>query len=252
MNGKKIAIIGSGISGLTCGYQLADDHEITIFEKNSYIGGHTHTVEVENKGEQVHIDTGFIVFNDRTYPNFIKMLQETGVSFQPTEMSFSVRNDGINLEYNGNNLNTMFAQRSNLLRPRFYRFLREILLFNKEVRIEAGRDPEVSIGDYLDRRQYSSYFSKNYLLPMIAAIWSMGVAQARDFPLSFFVRFFENHGLLDVTHRPQWYTIVGGSSSYIEPITRRFHERIRLNSPIQSVQREQDGILLTTTLSCKQ
>jgi len=247
MENNKIAIVGTGISGLVCGYHLADmAYDITLYEAADYIGGHTSTSEVTYRGENSRIDTGFIVFNDRTYPNFIALLDSLGVAYQPTEMSFSVRNDHLDLEYNGNNFNALFAQRSNLLRPRFWKMIRDIIRFNKDVR-EAGRnDPDLTIGQYLQRSNYSIIFKDNYLLPMISAIWSMGLESCLDFPLSFFVRFFENHGLLDVTNRPQWYTIKGGSSSYIKPLTSRFHQNIQLDTPVTRVDRQDDSVVLHT------
>jgi len=249
VKGKRIGIIGTGIAGLTCAYHLAPHHQVTLFEKNDYIGGHTHTVNATVGDEQAAIDTGFIVFNDRTYPLFMELLAEIGVTFQPTEMSFSVRNDAANLEYSGANLISLFAQPANLLRPRHYLFLRDILRFNRNVRKDALQSPGITIGQYLDRTGYSSFFHNNYLLPMIAAIWSMGIEQARDFPLSSFVRFFENHGLLDVTHRPQWYTIEGGSSSYIKPLTRQFKDNIRLSTPVKSVERKENLVEIVTDSS---
>jgi predicted NAD/FAD-binding protein len=247
MKNKKIAIIGSGISGLVCGYHLAKkEYDITLYEAADYIGGHTSTSDVEYKGEKSRIDTGFIVFNDRTYPNFIELLQEIGVDYQPTEMSFSVRNDQLNLEYNGNNINSLFAQRSNLLRPRFWRMLKDIIRFNKDVRAVAESDGNLTIGQYLGRSNYSAIFKDNYLLPMISAIWSMGLESCLDFPLSFFVRFFENHGLLDIANRPQWFTIKGGSSSYIAPLTSGFRGNILLNTPVRRVERSGEGVLIHT------
>ncbi len=242
---KHIAIIGSGISGLTCGYYLTKmGADITMFESEDYIGGHTHTVETDFEGEQAAIDTGFIVFNDRTYPHFIKLMEEIGVGYQPSEMSFSVRNDNLDLEYNGSSINGLFAQRTNLLRPKFYRMLSDITRFNKEVRTIGEAEGETTIGDYLQRTNYSPLFKNNYLLPMIAAIWSMGTEDCLEFPLHFFVRFFDNHGLLDLTNRPQWYTIKGGSSSYIEPLTGAFKERIRLTSKVTGVARSEAGIVV--------
>ena len=189
MKDKNIAIIGTGISGLTCAYYLnKKGAEVTLFEAADYIGGHTHTVQTGVDDEQAAVDTGFIVFNDRTYPSFIALMEEVGVGYQPTEMSFSVRNDSLDLEYNGNNINSLFAQRSNLLRPRFYRMLSDINRFNKEVRTLADTEDEATIGEYLQRSNYSSLFKENYLLPMIAAIWSMGTEDCLDFPLRFFVR----------------------------------------------------------------
>jgi predicted NAD/FAD-binding protein len=245
MQTERIAIVGTGISGLACGYYLARaGKDVTLYEAADYIGGHTHTVDVDYQGEQSRIDTGFIVFNDRTYPRFIKMLEETGVDYQPTEMSFSVRNDQIGLEYNGSSLNTLFAQRSNIVRPRFWRMLADIMRFNKDVRKVAAQDDRLTIGDYLAHASYSELFRDNYLLPMISAIWSMGLESCSDFPLSFFVRFFDNHGLLDISNRPQWYTIKGGSSSYIEPFTRNFADKILLSTPVQRVERQADGVVV--------
>lgn len=245
MKNSRVAIVGTGISGLTCGYHLSRaGFAVTLYEAADYIGGHTHTVEVNYHGEQSRIDTGFIVFNDRTYPRFRAMLDETGVAYQPTEMSFSVRNDQIGLEYNGSTLNTLFAQRSNLCSPRFWRMLADIVRFNKDVRKVAQHDQQLTIGGYLAQSSYSRLFRDNYLLPMISAIWSMGLESCRDFPLSFFVRFFENHGLLDIANRPQWYTIPGGSSSYIVPFTRGFHDKILLNTPVKGVERNEDGVIV--------
>ena len=201
-----------------------------------------HTVEVEKEGEVSNIDTGFIVFNDRTYPNFIALMEKIGVMSQPTEMSFSVRNDAIDLEYNGNTLNSLFAQRSNLIRPPFLRMVADIVRFNREVRRAADEDQRRTIGDFLAEKKYSTLFKENYLLPMVSAIWSMGLLSCMDFPLQFFVRFFDNHGLLNIINRPQWYTIIGGSSSYIAPLTTTFKDRIRLNTPVLRVEREENQV----------
>lgn len=247
MNRKEIAIIGSGISGLTCAHKLAPHHNIRVFEAADYIGGHTHTVRVEKDGEISDIDTGFIVFNDRTYPNFIKLIDSLAVKYQPTEMSFSVKNEKIDLEYNGNNLNTLFAQRRNLLRPKFWSMVREIVRFNNEVREAASKSGTLTIGQFLQSMRYSDLFKENYLLPMISAIWSMGLESCMDFPLQFFVSFFETHGLLDITNRPQWYTIEGGSSSYVEPLTAGFKDRISLNSPVLRVERPGNRIKVITS-----
>ncbi|MGB3212898.1 MAG: FAD-dependent oxidoreductase [Desulforhopalus sp.] len=246
MRRREVAIIGSGISGLTCAYTLAPDCNIRVFEAADYIGGHTHTVRVEKDGEISDIDTGFIVFNDRTYPNFMAMMDKLGVRYQPTEMSFSVKNNKIDLEYNGNNLNTLFAQRRNLLRPRFWSMVRDIVRFNQEVRKAADEHGLQTIGQFLEGKKYSDLFKENYLLPMISAIWSMGLESCMDFPLQFFVRFFENHGLLDITNRPQWYTIDGGSSRYIEPLIADFRDRISLESPVLRVKRADSGVHITT------
>ncbi|MEL7291781.1 MAG: NAD(P)/FAD-dependent oxidoreductase [Pseudomonadota bacterium] len=242
----KIAIIGTGISGLTCGYYLHKRHDVTLFEANDYIGGHTATVDVELDGKSYAVDTGFIVYNDRTYPNFIKLMNEIGVTGKPSQMSFSVRNDDNGLEYNGHTISTLFAQKRNWLNPKFYGFIFEILRFNRMVKEVAKKveHSEQTLGDFLSQHAFSDFFSENYILPMGAAIWSSTLADMRAFPLSFFARFFLNHGLLDVTNRPQWYVINGGSREYIKPLTQGFADRIRLNSPVENVMRDQAGVTL--------
>lgn len=242
----KIAIIGCGISGLTCGYHLHKHHDITLFEANDYIGGHTATVDVTVGGKSYAIDTGFIVYNDRTYPHFIKMMDEIGVKGSPTQMSFSVRNDANGLEYNGHTLTSLFAQKRNWFNPKFYGFIGEILRFNKLAKLsvdDLSCDSQ-TLDMFLKKNGFSDYFCSNYILPMGAAIWSSTLADMRSFPLRFFLQFFLNHGLLDVVNRPQWYVIEGGSRAYIEPLTRGFSANIRLNSPVTSVRRDAVGVTL--------
>jgi predicted NAD/FAD-binding protein len=244
MSGCKIAIIGSGISGLTCTHLLSKSHDVTVFEANDYIGGLTHTVLVKIDGESFMIDTGFIVCNDRNYPNFFKLMKKLEVEIMPTEMSFSVYNPSLNLEYNGHNLNTLFSQRLNFFRPSFHRLLKDILHFNRESKaaIAAGEIAAISLDQFIIDKKLSTQFRENYLLPMVAAIWSCSLTQAGRFPLAFFLRFFLNHGLLDIKNRPQWYVITKGSSSYIEPLTAGLSERIHLNSPVQRATRTESGI----------
>ncbi|WP_112477854.1 NAD(P)/FAD-dependent oxidoreductase [Vibrio variabilis] len=244
----KIAIVGTGISGLTCGYYLHKDHEVTLYEANDYIGGHTATIDIEHEGKHYAVDTGFIVYNDRTYPNFIKMMNEVGVRGNPTQMSFSVKNAANGLEYNGHTIPTLFAQKRNLLNPTFYRFIFEILRFNKLAKASADDDSlvEQTLGEFLQSNDFSDYFTQNYILPMGAAIWSSTLADMRAFPLRFFLRFFLNHGLLDVVDRPQWYVIEGGSRAYIEPLTQGFANCIRLNSPVSRVERDDNGVSVTS------
>ena len=242
-----IAIIGAGISGLTAAYHLRHKHNITVYEAAPRIGGHTATIDVEHKGRHYAIDTGFIVYNDWTYPNFIELMQELGVETQPTEMSFSVRCDQSGLEYGGNNLNTLFAQRRNLLRPSFHRMLRDILRFNREAirDLESGRiSATTTLGEYLVDNRYGEAFIYQYLLPMGCAIWSASTERMVDFPLLFFTRFFKNHGLLSVNDRPQWHVIKGGSRRYLEPLIREFSGAIRLDARISSVRRRQDSVEL--------
>ena len=243
----KIAIIGSGISGLTCGYLLHKEHDISMFEASDWIGGHTHTVDLKIKGQSYAVDTGFIVFNDWTYPNFIKLLDQLGVRSKATQMSFSVHDTDNKLEYNGNTLNSLFAQRSNLLSPGFWGMLRAILRFNREAVRDLDEQriaSDIRLGDYLQQRGYGSRFTEHYIVPMGAAIWSMSLTEMLGFPLQFFVRFFKNHGLLSVTNRPQWRVIEGGSSSYVTPLSAGFADKIRLNCPVKRVERDKDGVLI--------
>ncbi|MCS3471297.1 putative NAD/FAD-binding protein [Pseudomonas sp. JUb42] len=243
----KVAIIGSGIAGLTTAYLLARKHDITVFEAADWVGGHTHTVDVAVADRPYSIDTGFIVFNDWTYPNFIRLLNQLKVDFKATEMSFSVSDPATGTEYNGNNLNSLFAQRSNLLSPRFWGMLRDIMRFNREAIDDLQNRriaDDTTLGQYLESGGYGRRFIEHYIVPMGAAIWSMSLADMLGFPLQFFVRFFKNHGLLSVNHRPQWQVISGGSSRYIEPLTRSFAQHIRLNCPVQRVERDAAGVLI--------
>jgi predicted NAD/FAD-binding protein len=245
----RIAIIGSGISGLTSAYLLSRRNEVTVFEAADWIGGHTHTVDIEWQGQRYAVDTGFIVFNDWTYPNFIRLMDRLGVVSRPTEMSFSVNDPQSGLEYNGNNLDTLFAQRSNLLSPGFWGMLRDIMRFNRQAvaDLDGHRiEPGMSLGDYLHERNYGQRFIHHYIVPMGSAIWSVSPADMLRFPLHFFVRFFRNHGLLSISQRPQWRVIEGGSRSYVEPLCKSFSERIRLSCPVMSVRRDDNGVVITS------
>jgi predicted NAD/FAD-binding protein len=240
----KIAIIGSGISGMTCAHLLQQDHHVTLLEQNDYLGGHTATNQLEIEGKSYAVDSGFIVFNDRTYPLFNKLLAKLGIQAQPTEMSFSVVNPELGLQYNGHNLNTLFAQRSNLFKPHFYKFISEILRFNKLAKQAVDAEPSLSVGQFLTEHGFSTMFQENYLLPMGAAIWSSTLNAINQFPMQFFARFFVNHGLLDVTNRPQWYVIPGGSQQYIKPLLAGLEGNIHLNSPVHNVQRSEQGVTI--------
>ena len=242
----KIAIIGSGISGLTCAYHLHQEHDITLFEANDYVGGHSATQQVKAQSGDYAIDTGFIVFNDRNYPHFTKLLNEIGVECQPTQMSFSVRNEQSQLEYNGHSISSLFAQKSNLVRPSFYRFIFEIIRFNREAKeaLAAQNLEGLSLADFLSRNHFSEYFCQNYILPMGAAIWSSTLADVRELPLRFFLQFFANHGLLDLKNRPQWFVIKGGSREYVEKLIAPFKDKIRLNAPVEQVLRNENGVRL--------
>ena len=244
---KKIAIIGAGISGLTAAYKLAQNHEVHVFEAGAKIGGHTATKQVQVGGRRYQIDTGFIVFNDWTYPNFIQLMDELGVASRPTSMGFSLSCRRTGLEYSGSGLGGLFAQRRNLLSLSHWRMLRDILRFNREAAQHLKFNvisESVQLGDYLKRHSYSEEFRRFYLIPMAAAIWSSGPGEVEQMPVRFFVQFFMNHGLLNIKNRPQWRTIEGGSSSYLEPLTRSFSDRIRLNCPANSIRRGKEGVLI--------
>ena len=239
----RIAVIGGGIAGNTAAYHLCREHDVTLFEAASHLGGHTHTHDIEWAGRHYAVDTGFIVFNDRTYPNFQRLLNALGVAYEPTEMSFSVRDDGADLEYNGHSLNTLFAQRRNLVRPDFLRMLKEILRFNREAprSLEDG-SADQPLGEYLRRQGYSDDFVNRYIVPMGAAIWSTDPLQMQQFPARFFIRFFVNHGLLSLNDRPQWYVIRGGSREYLAPMSAGYAAGIRLDTPVESVTRLPHGV----------
>ncbi len=246
---RRIAVVGSGIGGMAAAWYLSSRHRVTLFEAGDRLGGHTATVDVELEGRHYAIDTGFIVFNDWTYPHFQRLLARLGVLTQPTEMSFSVHETARDFEYNGHTLASLFAQRRNLLRPSFYRLLRDILRFNREATraLESGDlDPTMTLGEWLEANGYGEAFQRRYLLPMGAAIWSGSLQELRDFPLQFFVRFFRNHGLLSVNDRPQWHTLVGGSRSYIPALTAPYAGRIRLSTPVRGIRRLANGVELRT------
>ncbi|MGP1718151.1 MAG: NAD(P)/FAD-dependent oxidoreductase [Methylophilus sp.] len=241
-----IAIIGSGIAGNTLAYHLHQQHQVTVFEANDYIGGHTHTHQVSIAGETHLVDTGFIVFNDKTYPEFERMLRTTGVAWRDSDMSFSVRNEVTGLEYNGTSINSLFAQRRNFLSPAFYRMIRDIMRFNKQALALLAPGNEITLGEYLAQNGYSPQFVRDYIVPMGAAIWSTDAEQMLNFPARFFVRFFHHHGMLSINDRPQWRTIKGGSANYLEKITAGYRQRIQLNCPVTAVHRDVDGVTLTT------
>lgn len=239
----RIAVVGSGISGMLVARLLQRAHHVRLFEASGRLGGHAHTHDVAAYGGLFSVDTGFMVFNRRTYPNFVRLLEHLGVEAQPSDMSFSVHVERTGLEYNGSSLNTLFAQRRNLLRPSFYRMLRDVLRFGNEAR--AVETVDCPLGEFLDQRRYSREFCEHYLLPMAAAIWSCPPARVRVFPLRFLTRFFENHGLLDVRNRPQWYTVAGTSRRYVEALMGPLQDCVRLNSPIERISRQADGVCLS-------
>lgn len=241
-----IAIIGGGIAGLTCAWRLAGHHQVTLFEAAPSLGGHTATVDVATPQGNYAIDTGFIVYNDRTYPRFMGLLSELGIRGQKTQMSFSVHNPRSGLEYNGHTFSSLFAQRRNLVNPVFWGLLKEIVRFNRRAKSALAEevDPQATLQTFLEQHQFSAFFARHYILPMGAAIWSSSLQEMRRFPLGLFLRFFENHGLLDITQRPQWYVVPGGSREYIRAMLSQLGDRlsVQLNSPVQRVIRSHDGV----------
>ena len=245
----RIAVIGGGIAGMMSWYLLRRQHDVTLFEANAYLGGHTATVDVNVGGKNYAIDTGFIVFNDWTYPLFNRFLLELGVDYQHTTMSFAVSAPKANLEYNGNNLSTLFAQKRNLLRPSFWRMLRDIVRFNKTAKamLDANdADLDLPIDTFLTKHKFGKELRDHYLLPMGAAIWSAGLTAMPDFPLRFFLQFCKNHGLLNITDRPQWSVVKGGSREYVKAMLKKCGQAgILLDRPIAKVTRSSEGVCIT-------
>jgi len=246
----RVAVVGGGISGLSAALMLSRQHDVTLFDDNPWLGGHTHTVDVFEGDQRIAVDTGFIVFNDRTYPNFLDFLDRLGVGRQDSDMSFSVRCDTTGVEYNGSTLMTLFARPANAVSPKFLRMLRDIVSFNKRViaDVDQGRlDNSVTLAEYISQENYGEWLSSKYIGPMVAAIWSSSVSQALAMPVAFFGNFFVNHGLLDIVNRPQWYVVPGGSRSYVDVIAKRLGDRIRSNTPVAAISRRHDGVDITTT-----
>lgn len=243
---RRVAIVGAGISGLVTAHLLQRQHDITVFEANDYIGGHTHTVDVDGPDGQHAIDTGFIVFNPQSYPNFVQLLQILGVPSQKTSMSFSVSSERSGLEYGGGGLQRMFAQRRNLLRPAFHRMLLDIRRFYREAaELLQGDEDSTTIAEYVERQGFSRGFVEDHLIPFGAAIWSASTQDMYEFPARFFVQFFSNHGFLRL-QKPEWRVISGGSRQYIEPLTASFRDRVRLRTPVLAVTRHEQGVEIKT------
>jgi predicted NAD/FAD-binding protein len=243
----KIAIVGSGIAGLTVAAALHPQHDVTVYEASPWIGGHTNTVDVEEDGRMLAVDTGFIVFNEWTYPNFVAMLERLGVRRQDSNMSFSLQDERTGLEYNGTSVNSLFAQRRNLLRPSFLKMIAEILRFNREApRLLGGADTTTTLGEYLAAHRYTRSFVEHYVVPMGRAIWSAEEAALLGFPVRFFVEFFHRHGFLSVDNRPQWYAVAGGSREYVRALTAPFADRIRTSCPVAQVRRLPHEVVVRT------
>jgi predicted NAD/FAD-binding protein len=240
----RIAVIGSGISGLVSASLLSPRHEVVVFEAEPRPGGHTHTVDVPDADRVVAVDTGFIVFNTRTYPTFVKWLDRFRVRSQPSDMSFSVRSDRRNFEYASAGLNALFAQRRHLISPRFHRMWRDILRFYREAKELLDDGSEARLEDYLRDHGYSEAFITDHILPLVGAVWSSNRSGARDFPARLLVRFFHNHGFLRRGPGWQWLTITGGSREYVRAMLAAFTGTLRLSSPIERVCRSEATVLL--------
>ncbi len=236
----KLAVIGSGISGNTLAYLLNQKYDVTLYEKNKRIGGHSHTHHVILNNKKESVDTGFIVFNKKTYPLFTSLLDNLGVKYENSDMSFSVFSEKNNFEYNGTSINSLFSQRKNLVNFRFLKMIFEILRFNKQaIKLKSKT---ITLSQYLKKNNYSDFFCNNYILPMGAAIWSSDIKTILNFPAHFFISFFKNHGMLSIYNRPQWLTISGGSEKYVKKLTSSFKNKIRLNSKIKKINRYKNHI----------
>ena len=246
---RKIAVIGTGIAGNVVSYYLNQDHDITVFEKNNYVGGHSHTHSVSSPEGDYQVDSGFIVFNYETYPQFTRLLQKLGVEVQTSEMSFGVRCERTGLEYMGSTLNSLFTQRRNFFRPSFWGMLIDIIRFNRNGAslLDEG-DTAISLEDYLKKEAYGKAFKEDYLLPMASAVWSADKNMMSRFPAKYLIRFFYNHGLLKIFNRPQWYVIKGGSKEYVDAITRGHRHAIRLDTAVNSISRSDTGVIIKTSV----
>ena len=239
----KIAVIGSGISGLTSAFLLSKKYEVSLYEKNNYVGGHTHTHEIYENDKKINVDSGFIVYNENTYPNFMKLLNILKIESQHTKMGFSVKSDYEDFEYAGNSVNSIFAQKSNILRPNFLKMIYQILRFNKVSKNEFNNiDENVTLNDFLIKFSFSEKFINHYIIPMGAAIWSTSPQKMLNIPAKFFIRFFNNHGLLEVTNRPQWWVIKNGSFQYVKKIIKPFEKNIFLNCKVNSIIRKNNQV----------
>ncbi|RRQ24581.1 FAD-dependent oxidoreductase [Guyparkeria sp. SCN-R1] len=243
----EIAVIGSGIAGLGTAWLLGQQHRVTLFEKNDYIGGHTHTHLVDDgRGGGIAVDSGFIVCNRPNYPHLFGLFESLDIETQPTDMSFGMSMDGGRLEYSGDNLNTLFAQRRNLLRPSFLRMVAEILRFNRlgKAALAGNSLGTLSLGEFLEQHRFSPRLAEDYLLPMAAAIWSCPTRQMRAFPARSFLQFFDNHGLMNVQDRPQWETVRGGSRRYVDRMLAERRFEALTSHPVNRIERDETGVTL--------
>jgi predicted NAD/FAD-binding protein len=241
----RIAIVGAGVSGLAAAHLLHREHDIAMFEAAGYPGGHTNTVRVDTAYETHHVDTGFIVFNDRNYPNFERLLGRLGVESQPSNMSFAVTDETGDFEYASTSANGLFARRSHLAAPWFHRMLADVVRFQRAARellVADGAGP--SLGDWIEGLRFSRPFVDRVIVPQASAVWSADPAQMWAFPARFLAEFFDNHGMLSLRDRPAWRTIRGGSARYVDALTRPWRDRLRLSTPVQAVERRDDHVLV--------
>ena len=239
----RIAVIGTGIAGMVAAYLLSEDHELAVYEAQDYIGGHTHTIDVRLNGQTYAVDTGFIVFNEQTYPNFVKLMKRLDVAWKPSNMSFSVQCKKTGLEFSPTSLNSLFIQRRNLLRPSFYRMMMDIFRFRRESQeLLKSDDYTLTLEDFLAEKGFSKLFIEHFIIPMGEAIWSADPVKFNEFPALYFAQFFKNHGFLNVRNQPQWQVIEGGSKQYVKPITQRSRDKIRLNSAVTAIRRHPDHV----------
>ncbi len=240
----KIAIIGTGISGNVASWLLKDEHELTIFEKNNYIGGHSNTVNINYDGKNIDVDTGFIVFNDRTYPKLIKLFEILKVASFESDMSFGITCKKSNFEFCVKNIAGLFAQKKNILNPKFYKMLFDIVKFNRKATkfVTSGNDSKITLGQFLERVKVGDYFKKYFLLPMAGAIWSCRDEEMLQYPAQSFLSFYHNHGLLTLFNQPQWYTVKDCSKEYVKKLTADFKDKIKLNCAVKSVEKVNNGI----------
>lgn len=243
--GQSIGIVGSGVSGMVAAHLLSRRHRVTLFEASDRIGGHTSTVEVDTPAGTIPVDTGFIVYNERNYPLFTRLLSQLGVETQPSLMSFSVSCDRSGLEYNGSSINQLFSDRRNLVSPSHWRMIRDIMRFNRHAESLHERGSAGTVEEYVRENAFSDTFLTKYLIPIGASIWSCPSGTFRSFPIRFVIDFLRNHGMLQVGDRPQWRVIQGGSSRYIAPLTAPYADRIRISSPVSRVRRHADRVDLT-------
>jgi predicted NAD/FAD-binding protein len=248
---KQLAIIGSGISGLGCLYFLHDQYQITLYEKNDYIGGHTNTVDVEENGKKLPVDTGFMVFNKVTYPNLLKLFDTLAIPYKPTDMSFSVRHEALNLEWNGAGLNKLFGQRKNVLNPRFWRMLKQMDRFNREAieNLENPRYKTLSVVELVAERGYGQDFLELFMIPMSSAIWSTPPHKMIHFPARTLIRFFFNHGFLGLDTHHQWYTVEEGARTYVKALLALCQPELQLNRAVVGVEKQAGGKVKVTAQS---